>query len=86
LRFKMHPKGDRWVEIIVHIGLREIRSGRHWECCRHDERVVPFGLCESASVYFGHQERILMNVERMVRKGAVEDRPLFVISRNHIVE
>ena len=42
------------------------------------------GIGSGLAVDLGDQEVVLMNMERMVRERAVEDRPFFVVAGDHV--
>lgn len=63
------------------IGLSRLWIGRG-----DDDRVVPFRHRQRSTIDGSDQERILMHLERMIRKGAIDDCPLLVVSRIHVVE
>src|SRR5436190_7107209 len=55
-------------------------------CARNKDRVMPLRRGESLVVDLGEQKMILMDVERMIGKGTIGHRPLFVIAGDHMTE
>ena len=53
---------------------------------RQNQRVMPLRHGETLAVNVREQKRMLMDVENMVREGAVDHRPLLEVPDNHIVK
>lgn len=84
-RVKVDAKSDRadWVRIDINAG-----GESSWLRLRtrHDHGVVPFWRGQRLAVDLGEQEMVLMDVERMIGKRAIEHRPFLVCARNHVIE
>src|SRR5208282_165332 len=80
---KMNSKGNRSKCLVIDVR-RERTSWRDYAW--HDDSIVPFRSGKGLAVYLGDQKRVLMNVKRMVAKRAIDDGPLFVVVRDHVVE
>src|SRR5437763_262648 len=94
---EVDPKGDGPVPSLVDVWLprrgkltatqrRRARLGGLRNGARDKDGVMPLRCGERLAVYLGDQKMILKDVERMVAKGTINHRPLFVIARNHVVE
>ena len=84
VRVEVNTERDRPERRIVDIhgtpyGWLRLGSG-------NNNRVVPLRDGETLSVNVGEQKGVLMDVERVVREGAVDNGPLFEVTRNHIVK
>jgi len=54
--------------------------------CGQNQRVMPLRHEERLSVNVREQERVLMDVEDMVREGTIDHRPLLKVPDDHIVK
>src|ERR1700720_1918582 len=85
-RIEVRPKGNRSRRRIIDVHGLPYRLSRLWQGTRNIQGVVPFWLGQSDTVYLGDQHMILVDVERMVSKRAIEHRPFFVVTGHHVGE
>src|SRR4051812_5953565 len=87
---EIDPEGYRAdLHILVDVRPREWQRQRREGLglsAGHKDGVVPLGYIQFYAIDMSDQKRVLMDMERMIRKCAIEHRPFLVVAGDHVVE